>query len=1298
MNRTAIASCLAVVVLTCILGATAASAASWPMKQHDMQNTGRADYTVPVERLNDSFFDVFLWQKPSPGSPNEGGFSGSSMTFFDGAGPGGGDIVVGTYHWPKGIQGMDRHTGAAFWSGLPDGGETIGKSTPAFSNDGSRIYVVNDATESGSYPNGHPLMAFLTTDGPGTYWHNGDNLDPTHLQMSSPTVGADGRVFLHAWVDRPYAGSDNGSAITEVWGAATHAECGHSDPTLYEDEEYLRVVVGSRWGLIYCYDGNTGDELWSSPAGGVVDASVTIDPVSGNIYVGTGDTETDVVGLDKYGSPLWDFPAMLVREYIPGTTNPHRAQAAGALSFDGATYYFQTNSEQGDGLLYAINTSDGSVKWTFETESLGWEIASSSPIVTENGVVVIGNNLGDTYFAILDEGTTGTLLDSYDVNPDQWETGLSRAVASATISPEGDLYLPLRTYWMTSNGDGDVPTCDIANVYSAFDLRPDAVATLPGPPWQAAFALNGAVQLTWQPVFDPAQLFDHYAVYRDTQPFSSLAGMTPIATIDDREQIEYLDGTAQNGTSYFYAVTSVTGGGGEVDAVQSIGPRTPFDETDLQVVSISRTPRFPRYDPQYEVLEITEPSGFGPYYCSVATGLGSGQTGDTQRFPEIGDPVTYTATVRNRGTNTLYQTISAIWSVDGVAQEFPSQMAFLEPNDTCTFEFVRTWDGESHEIAFAIDIADARPENNSLAIDTKSVAFLSYIDRTRMEEFREETAQYPQATTDDFIDWLNLHMARFNAMFADSSCEKRVHFDVLEVLDDHADDPGVDRILWAIFPFRYYRGEGSSRLSGYYSTEDDLDYGLLHEMGHQLGLIDIYQLDIPAEWNLVNGTGYTATDCLMRNVAHHLSRHSANAMNHWANVAHGYYGQYLYSLPEFVRLHLTGIGGAALDSAQVTVYQLADRPDMGKVITNQIKAQGTTDAQGDWTLPNVDVDPELVPPTFAGDELHDNPFGYVHVVGVNGVLLLKVEHRGYTDYTWLDITEVNNAYWAGQTGTALITRNLRLGGEIQHTPPAELTELNAASWYGGAEGATLTVSDDPGFKQVGEGSIRIDTDGGFDTWVGYPGDRLAEWDLTHKLAIHMWAYAENPYTFQEGPWIRLMGRQGRFEYHPIETLLNNAIGQWTEFVIPLAGDSTWIRTEVGSPTMAEITGIEIHADTWDYGYILWIDGLTFETDPSAVNGDPVRPVALAMAQNAPNPFTTGTMIRFTLPSPRSVELRVFDAAGRTVRTLVSQSLPAGAHECCWDGRDDNGRPAGTGVYFARLHAGSRTLERKMVVR
>ena len=175
--------------------------------------------------------------------------------------------------------------------------------------------------------------------------------------------------------------------------------------------------------------------------------------------------------------------------------------------------------------------------------------------------------------------------------------------------------------------------------------------------------------------------------------------------------------------------------------------------------------------------------------------------------------------------------------MDDVVVATPCQVVNLEPGQTTSFSLSRTWDDLLHDIQFEIAVMDARDENNRLTVQTKSVAFLSYIDRTRLEEFREETPGYPGATTNDFIDWLNLHMVRFNQLFADAGTLKRVHFGLLEVVDDEAPDPGIDRLPFAIFPFRYRTGEGTLRLSGYYDAAEDLDYGLLHEMGHQLGLI-----------------------------------------------------------------------------------------------------------------------------------------------------------------------------------------------------------------------------------------------------------------------------------------------------------------------------------------------------------------------------------------------------------------------------------------------------------------------------
>lgn len=729
----------------------------------------------------------------------------------------------------------------------------------------------------------------------------------------------------------------------------------------------------------------------------------------------------------------------------------------------------------------------------------------------------------------------------------------------------------------------------------------------PAPDGLRAYAGDSAVELAWEPYDDRIGNVVGYAVYREPAPFDDVSGLVPLDILPDPDAESYTDQAVINGRRYHYAVTALFDDGSETERVESVGPRTPRRETDLQIVSISRTPRYPRYDPIYTRYEITEPNGFGPYIFTAATGLGSGQDGNTQRWPEIGQTVTYTATVRNRGTTHFAGPVPARWSEDGQTVWSGQVDTDLAPGQTTTFAWSRPWDDAHHQLTASMSPDDDRPDNNERTAWSKSVAFLSYADRTYIENFREESPDY-DAITDDLFDWLNAHTDRFNAMFADAGTAKRIHFDVLAALEDDAPDPDAERINFAIFPFRYLATDGTLRLSGYYAPDEDLDYGLLHEMGHQLGLIDLYRLDTPAERNHVSGQTYWAIPCLMHGVSRFLSPHSAGAMEHWLDTAHGYYGQYLYAMPEHCRLRLLDRDGGPLAGATVRVYQRAERPGRGELITDQIKFQGVTDTAGEWTLPNVPVDPDLVPTTHTGDSLGPNPFGYVAVVGTNGLLLLEVEHEGQTDHAWLPITEVNDAHRQGHTGLAVFERTLALGGGVEHFPPPELTEENADRWAAGADDGLVTLEDDHLRVREGEASLRFEATGGADTWATYPGRDRAAWDLSAVQAIHLSAWAENDNLgFQNGsPWIRLRGERGDFiELRSTREILNDARGRWLDMRIPIEGDADWARTASGNPDIAAIRAIEIHADTWGAGFTVWWDGLRFDPPvcPADFNAD-----------------------------------------------------------------------------------------------
>lgn len=87
----------------------------------------------------------------------------------------------------------------------------------------------------------------------------------------------------------------------------------------------------------------------------------------------------------------------------------------------------------------------------------------------------------------------------------------------------------------------------------------------------------------------------------------------------------------------------------------------------------------------------------------------------------------------------------------------------------------------------------------------------------------------------------------------------------------------------------------------------------------------------------------------------------------------------------------------------------------------------------------------------------------------------------------------------------------------------------------------------------------------------------------------------------------------------------------------------------------------------------------------------------ALHSSFPNPFETGTTLRFDLLRRGDVTLQIFDVAGRPVRTLLAnEALDQGRHDAVWDGRDEAGRLAAAGVYFYRLQSGGESSTEKIV--
>jgi len=105
--------------------------------------------------------------------------------------------------------------------------------------------------------------------------------------------------------------------------------------------------------------------------------------------------------------------------------------------------------------------------------------------------------------------------------------------------------------------------------------------------------------------------------------------------------------------------------------------------------------------------------------------------------------------------------------------------------------------------------------------------------------------------------------------------------------------------------------------------------------------------------------------------------------------------------------------------------------------------------------------------------------------------------------------------------------------------------------------------------------------------------------------------------------------------------------------------------------------------------------IKYRQNPTGVvplaDGTPDR---FELFQNYPNPSTT---INISLPVLSNFTLTIYDVLGREVKSYVFERVPAGVHRVVWDGKDNLGSLAGSGVYLYRLNVGNLYLAKRMLL-
>ncbi|MEN3038369.1 MAG: FlgD immunoglobulin-like domain containing protein [Candidatus Kryptonium sp.] len=145
-----------------------------------------------------------------------------------------------------------------------------------------------------------------------------------------------------------------------------------------------------------------------------------------------------------------------------------------------------------------------------------------------------------------------------------------------------------------------------------------------------------------------------------------------------------------------------------------------------------------------------------------------------------------------------------------------------------------------------------------------------------------------------------------------------------------------------------------------------------------------------------------------------------------------------------------------------------------------------------------------------------------------------------------------------------------------------------------------------------------------------------------------------------------------------------------ELTIAYWDGSKW----VGLPSTVSNSSDLITAEINKLGHFI----VTRKSDVTMIVSQPVDlPKKFELYQNYPNPFNPSTSISFDLPEDAFVTLKIYNIIGQEIRTLVNEFKNAGRYTVVWDGKDNSGKVAPSGIYFYRIAAGNFSKTLKMVL-